>query len=81
MKLQRIETSRLGKTYVKYQVVIPNNIVEQAGWLPKDEVEFELDKRRIIMAVHNSPDMKSARISYDDICNEVTRVLVQCRKG
>lgn len=82
MKLQRIETKCLGKTYAKYQIVIPTDIVKQAGWLPKDSIRFALDRNgRVIMYVDNATCTSSKRMSYDEMCTEVTRVLVSVPEG
>jgi bifunctional DNA-binding transcriptional regulator/antitoxin component of YhaV-PrlF toxin-antitoxin module len=51
VKLQAVETHLNGNVYVKHQVVIPNNIIEQAGIHGGDDLTAEVDRNgRIVLS-------------------------------
>lgn len=50
MKLQRVTNRARGnKTYHKWQVTIPPEVIEALGWKPGDELEPETTKDLLIL--------------------------------
>jgi bifunctional DNA-binding transcriptional regulator/antitoxin component of YhaV-PrlF toxin-antitoxin module len=81
MKLQRIETKRFSRVYVKYQVVVPNQVIAQAGWAPKDEIGFQLDRKGRIVMEPCQPKPKSKKLSYNQLKDNVQRILTSEHSG
>jgi len=45
----RLANGRKGKEYWRYFVVIPKALVDALGWKKRDEVEFRLEKGRVVL--------------------------------
>jgi bifunctional DNA-binding transcriptional regulator/antitoxin component of YhaV-PrlF toxin-antitoxin module len=66
MKLQLVETRHGNTVYEKFQVVLPREIVEEAGWHVADEIDFAIDRKgRVTMSAHQ-PSPKPMKITYDE---------------
>jgi len=74
MKLQYVQ-SRIGdKIYGKYQVAVPRDIVERAGWKANEEVMFRADgKGRIIATIHPPQEKPLSDIRWQ-ACSEAYAV-------
>ena len=66
MKLQLVETRRGNTIYEKFQVVLPKEIIVEAGWHEADEIDFAIDRKgRVIMSAHK-PLLKPRKMTYDE---------------
>lgn len=81
MKLQRIETRRGDKIYVKHQVVIPNKIVAQAGWKPRDIINVDFDRKGRVVLSASSPRPRYEKVTYDQLRDAVKQILVSEPSG
>ena len=81
MKLQRSISRRLGsKEYVKYQVIIPNNIVMQAEWNPGDYIEAKATKKGILLC-KIEPPQESRRPDYEQFKAAIIHTLTLSPQG
>lgn len=64
--LQRVESQLNGKTYIKYQMVVPANIVDQLGWQPGNELNFAKDRNGKLVVGAHQPNPKSKKLSYEE---------------
>lgn len=79
-KLQYAQCKIGEKTYGKYQVVVPSNIVQIAGWKANERISFQAGpsqpdgKRRIILTAAK-PEAKVSRMVFEEFSDSVCRVL------
>lgn len=81
VKLQRVETRILEKTYVKHQIVIPNSTVAKLGWNSNDDVIIQLDRKGRLILQAQEPQPKGNRMTYERFRDEIHGVLTSTPKG
>jgi len=81
MRLQRSISRRIGaKEYVKHQVVIPNNIIAQAGWDLGDHIEAKVTAKGILL--HKAePKQPDNRLDYEQFKRTVVSALTTIPQG
>jgi len=81
MKLQKSISRRIGgREYVKHQVVIPNNIITQAGWSPRDHIEARTTARGILL-YKTEPMQSDKRLEYEQFKSTVVNALTTVPQG
>jgi len=81
MQLQRSISRRIGcREYVKHQVVIPNNIITQAGWSPRDHIEARITTKGILLFKTESVQ-SDKRLDYEQFKRTVINALTVIPQG
>src|SRR2546427_6149692 len=78
MKLQRVRSRRLPREYWKFQVVLPNDVVQKLGWQGNEELEATTKGRDGIMLREvrvESTNNCSPKASYEECLNHVRDML------
>ncbi len=80
-QLQYVECKIGNKVYGKYQVVVPRDIVERAGWKAKEQVVFRAAGKGRIIATAHTPDQKTEKMTYVEFKDAVKVVLDSASEG
>lgn len=80
-QLQYVQYKNGDKVYGKYQVVVPRDIIQKAGWKPKEEVRFNADRKGRIIATAHAPEPKLKKMTYEEFSNYVLSILESTSKG
>lgn len=82
--LQYVETRskrRPDDVYGKYQVVIPEETVEKAGWNVGAELTFHVDRdKRVIMSL-SPPTIKPKKLTYEEARTALFNILISSTQG
>lgn len=81
MRLQRSISRRIvDKEYVKHQIVLPNNAVEQVGWSQGDHLGVRVSRKGILL-YKVDPEQQIKEPDYEEFKEAVTRTLSAIPKG
>jgi antitoxin component of MazEF toxin-antitoxin module len=81
MEVQRSVSRRLGgKEYVKHQIVIPNNVIEQLGWSQGDHLETRISSKGLLIYRIQAPH-RIREPQYEDFKEAVIEVLSALPNG
>lgn len=80
MKVQKSSHRLRGREYVKHQVVIPNTIMEQLGWVQGDQLEARISPKGLLLyKIALKP--KARKLGYEEFKGAVLKVLSGLPKG
>jgi bifunctional DNA-binding transcriptional regulator/antitoxin component of YhaV-PrlF toxin-antitoxin module len=81
MRLQGSPSRRSGsKQYIKHQVVIPNNDIQQLGWKHGDYLERRITAKGLLL-YKVDPRLHTKEPEYEEFKQAVTRILAVLEKG
>jgi len=81
MRLQSSVGRRRGdKEYLKHQIVIPNNVIEQLGWNPREYLEPRVTKNGLFI-YKVEPKQSNKKPDYEQFKEKITKALITFPKG
>jgi hypothetical protein len=81
MRVQKCVSRRLGeKEYVKYQIVISNNIIQELGWNPSEHLEARVSPKGLLLYKVESKHLIKEN-SYEEFKKAVTKALGALPEG
>lgn len=81
MRLQSFIGHRRGdREYPKHQIVIPNNVIEQLGWNPREYLEPRVTKKGLLI-YKAEPKQQNSKPDYEQFKEAITKALMTFPKG
>jgi hypothetical protein len=86
MKLQRVESRSVGdRTYHKYVLTLPEELVREAGWVAGDSVQGKVSGSEIVLIAERGPTWLGKVIErqneYDVFRDRISRALTASKSG
>ncbi len=82
MRLQRsVGRHRGDKEYPKHQIVVPNKIIEQLGWNPREYLEPRVTKKGLLLYKADEPKQQNSKLDYEQFKQSIVDTLMTFPNG